>query len=170
MMKSGRSKGGFTLIEVLVASLLLGMLVTILTMVFNQSAIAWRTGKAGVSQLSKLRRQMTFAQNRSDNLLPRIDENSKAVLGRVYSAWDEKGKIRKRSVGRLGTVNFATPSFQSYDSAGLDGKVSPWQTINSLDAIRSGSARSYIVGVLSLGPDGKRDTEDDITSWPENVQ
>ena len=170
MMKSGKYKGGFTLIEVLVASLLLGMLVTILTMVFNQSAIAWRTGKAGVAQLSKLRRQISFAQNRSDNLLPRVDENSKSTVGRVYSAWEEDGKVRRRSVGRLGTVNFATPAFQNYDSAGQVGTVAPWQMINNLDAIRSGSARSYIVGVLSWGPDGKRETDDDITSWPENVQ
>ena len=47
---------GFTLVEVLVASLLLGMLVTILTMVFNQSSIAWRTGKASVSVIDKMRR------------------------------------------------------------------------------------------------------------------
>ena len=31
---------GFTIIELLVASLLLGLIVTILTMIFNQSSIA----------------------------------------------------------------------------------------------------------------------------------
>ena len=46
-----RRRNGFTLVEVLVASLLLGMLVVILTMVFNQSSIAWRTGKASVAEM-----------------------------------------------------------------------------------------------------------------------
>ena len=44
---------GFTILELLVASLLLGMLVTILTMIFNQSSIAWRTGVAGVADLDE---------------------------------------------------------------------------------------------------------------------
>ena len=35
------SESGFTLLEVLVASMLLAMLITILTMVFNSSSIAW---------------------------------------------------------------------------------------------------------------------------------
>ena len=39
-MKRLNDRSGFTLIEMLVASLLLGMLVTILTMVFNSSSIA----------------------------------------------------------------------------------------------------------------------------------
>ena len=46
------NRNGFTLLEVLVASVLMGMLVTILTVIFNQSAIAWRTGKAGVADMS----------------------------------------------------------------------------------------------------------------------
>ena len=44
------------MIEILVASLLLGMLMTILTMVFNSSAIAWRTGRASNSMMSNARR------------------------------------------------------------------------------------------------------------------
>ena len=39
---------GFTILELLVAALLLGMLVTVLTMIVNQSSIAWRTGVAGL--------------------------------------------------------------------------------------------------------------------------
>ena len=64
-MKRLNDRSGFTLIEMLVASLLLGMLVTILTMVFNSSSIAWRTGKAGVSQLSLMRRQLSLAGDQS---------------------------------------------------------------------------------------------------------
>ena len=45
-------KRGFTILEMLVASLLLGMMVTVLTMIFNQSSIAWRTGIAGVVEIA----------------------------------------------------------------------------------------------------------------------
>ena len=50
---------GFTLLEVMVASLLLAMLVTILTMIFNQSSIAWTTGTASVAGLGDVRRDMS---------------------------------------------------------------------------------------------------------------
>ena len=169
-MTRGNSRRGFTLIEVLVASLLLGMLVSILTMVFNQSSIAWRTGKAGVSQLSKLRRDLSLAQQRSENILPRVDESTPGDLGVVLSPWDEKGEVRQRSVGSYNRDgNFKHPDFQSYESSG-SRMVKPWGQVTGLDSIRSGSEKTYIVGVLSYGPDGKRDTDDDITSWPENVQ
>ena len=171
-MKSGNARGGFTLIEVLVASLLLGMLVSILTMVFNQSAIAWRTGKAGVSQLGQLRRQLSFAQSNAENILPRADAGSKSGHGLVLSAWDERGVVRKRAVAPLSgsvTLNFTLPGFSSYESSGSK-MVTPWADIPSLSSIRSGSESTYIVGVLSYGPDGKKDTDDDITSWPEDVQ
>lgn len=170
MKRTGNARGGFTLIEVLVASLLLGMLVSILTMVFNQSAIAWRTGKAGVSQLGKIRRQLSFAQFTADNILPRADVNK--TDGLVLSAWDETGKVRKRAVTSLQSAvrpNFTLPSFSSYESSGTK-MVTPWAQITRLEAISSGKQSTYTVGVLSYGPDGRFDTEDDITSWPEDVQ
>ena len=55
------SSSGFTLLEVLVASILLGMLVTILTMVFNSSSIAWRTGKASVAEMGDVRKSTSGA-------------------------------------------------------------------------------------------------------------
>ncbi len=61
-MRMVQARDGFTLIEVLVASLLLSMLVVILTMVFNQSSIAWRTGKASVSQMDEMRRELSRTQ------------------------------------------------------------------------------------------------------------
>ena len=113
-MKRLNDRSGFTLIEMLVASLLLGMLVTILTMVFNSSSIAWRTGKAGVSQLSLMRRQLSLAQNRADNLLPRIDTQSKSVVGLVAGAWHADGTVRARAVSRYrGDGFFQKPNFDS---------------------------------------------------------
>lgn len=167
-MRRNHAKRGFTLIEVLVASLLLGMLVTILTMVFNQSSIAWRTGKAGVSQLSTLRRQLSVAQTTADSLIP-VAEGGRVRVGRVASPWDwEKGReIRRRALAMADNLNFQHE---------LDGHVSdPIKTpgfgrINSLAQPRSGKQTTYVVGVLSYGPDGKRNTDDDITSWPEDIQ
>jgi len=163
---------GFTLIEVLVASLLLGMLVTILTMVFNQSSIAWRTGKAGVAQLTETRHHLAVAQNRADDLLPRIDTSSKSSIGRIVGAWDEDGAVRKRALTRFdaGDCQFTPPSFSAYSSAGTGGRIQPWAQVTGLKAMRSGSSKNFIVGVLSYGPDGRRGTEDDITSWPGDVQ
>ena len=159
-MKRLNDRSGFTLIEMLVASLLLGMLVTILTMVFNSSSIAWRTGKAGVSQLSLMRRQLSLAQNRADNLLPRIDTQSKSVVGLVAGAWHADGTVRARAVSR-------------YQGDGFDASLNtapPWQQLNNLGSLRYGSSHAYTVGVLSYGPDGKIDTDDDISTWPDEVE
>jgi prepilin-type N-terminal cleavage/methylation domain-containing protein len=61
-------KKGFTIIELLVASLLLGMLVTILTMIFDQSSIAWRTGIAGVADLDDVRNDVAEIRDEADNV------------------------------------------------------------------------------------------------------
>lgn len=170
-MKRPPDRSGFTLVEMLVASLLLGMLVTILTMVFNSSSIAWRTGKAGVSQLSLMRRQLSLAQNRADNLLPRVDTASKSKVGLVAGAWHADGKVRTRAVSTYKNDGwFSTPSFSSYDSAEAPLAINPWQQLNGLGTLKSGSANAYVVGVLSYGPDGKRDTGDDISTWPDEVE
>ncbi len=172
-MKKTSPRAGFTLIEMLVASLLLGMLVTVLTMVFNASSIAWRTGKAGVSQLSTMRRQLSFAQNRADNLLPRIDTTSKSTMGLVQGAWHADGSLRARAVSRYnGNGSFSTPNFSTYDSANssIQSASAPWQQVNGLGSLKSGSSQTFTVGVLSYGPDGKRDTDDDISTWPNEVE
>lgn len=171
-MRQTNSRDGFTLIEVLVAAMLLGMLVTILTMVFNQSAIAWRTGKAGVAQLSETRHYLAAAQNRADNLLPRVDASSRSAVGRVLGAWDSSGAVRTRALGQMDTANahFSVPSFASYVSAGNGSRVQPWAEVTGLQSIRAGKSRNFVVGVWSYGPDGKPNTDDDITSWPGDVQ
>lgn len=165
------ARAGFTLVEVLVASLLLGMLLTILTMVFNSSSIAWRTGKAGVSQLSKMRRQLAVAQYNADSLLPRVDGKSKNEVGLVVSAWEWNGDIRTRAVEKMeSNVGFARPSFGSLDSAKSSPGAPSFLQVNNLGSFKPGSSKNYTVGVLSYGPDGIRNTEDDITTWPIEVE
>lgn len=171
------SKAGFTLLEMLVASLLLGMLVTILTMVFNSSSIAWRTGKAGVAQLSLLRRQLSFAQQRADGLLPRVAVDNPNKIGFVVSPWcTEKMNggeyLRTRAVQDVtsASLGFLRPGFSNLKSDEESLSVLPWQKLDGLGSLNLGSAKSFTVGVLSYGPDGKKDTEDDISTWPDKVE
>ena len=165
------TRGGFTLLEMLVASLLLGMLVTILTMVFNASSIAWRTGKAGISQLSSMRRQLALAENRADNFLPSIDAKKGSADGVIESAWKPDGSIRTRAVSKFsGDNGFTAPSFNDFNSAKSTLNPPSWVEFNCSASIKMGQSASYVVGVLSYGPDGERDTEDDISTWPLEVE
>lgn len=161
---------GFTLLEMLVASLLLGMLVTILTMVFNASSIAWRTGKAGVSQLSSIRRQLSLAQYRSQNVLPCVDEQGQN--GCIGGAWNSDGTIRTRAVSKMPTDSgFDVPNFgKDFNNAKQSMSVPSAKNFMCNATLRQGQSGSYVVGVLSWGPDGVKDTEDDITTWPLEVE
>ena len=156
-----RAEKGFTLLEVLVAALLLGMLVTILTMVFNQSSVAWRTGTAGVADLDEKRQNISLWHEAADSALPHVDGNKKFL---VLSAWDimHGGAVRSRSVaerksedGEVG-VDFERPD--------------NWFRLTVQGSSQAGRMKSFVVGVTSAGPDGKFNTGDDITTWPKDVQ
>ena len=164
-----KDKRGFTLIEMLVASLLLGMLVTILTMVFNSSAIAWRTGKASISRLSLARRQLSYAQYEADNALPMADKASQSSTGRVIGPWDKNGNIRERAVEQLSAPSglFSFPSWAPWSASSADPM--PWSQV-AIQSLQNNSGRGYAVGVWSYGPDGNPYTEDDITTWPQEVE
>ena len=169
-MKNGRKKG-FTLIEILVASLLLGMLMTILTMVFNSSAIAWRTGRASNAKMSLARRQLSYAQFLADNALPRIDQNSPSVTGRILGAWDKNGNVRDRAVEVFpsGKFPFNLPSWDSQGSVG-SSVPEPFAQVNNIQMLQTQNGQGYLVGVHSWGPDGKEDTLDDIDTMPVTVE
>ena len=159
-------RSGFTLIEILVASLLLGMLMTVLTMVFNSSAIAWRTGKASNAMMGKARRQLSYAQYLADNALPRVDTTDSSKTGRVLGAWDGEGKLRDRAVEILpGTLPFDLPNWDSQETVG-SSVPQPWQMVRNIERLRTGRSDSYVVGVHSWGPDGKQNTTDDINTMP----
>ena len=72
-------KRGFTILELLVASLLLGMLVTVLTMIFNQSSIAWRTGVAGLMDMDEVRDNIAAVRDEADSLYPWNDKLHRTV-------------------------------------------------------------------------------------------
>ena len=99
--QSNNLKSGFTIIELLVASLLLGMLVTILTMIFNQSSIAWRTGVAGVADLDDIRDNVAELREEADNAF--IAKVGGYQVFRHVGLWDSKGKLRDRSCDAPGS-------------------------------------------------------------------
>ena len=95
------SESGFTLLEVLVASMLLAMLITILTMVFNSSSIAWSTGKASVAEMDEIRQKMSAASIAADNAVPRVDANSPSDWGLLVSPWRADGSLRRRGIVKM---------------------------------------------------------------------
>ncbi|MCQ2390006.1 MAG: prepilin-type N-terminal cleavage/methylation domain-containing protein [Kiritimatiellae bacterium] len=157
---------GFTLIEVLVASLLLSMLVMILTMVFNQSSIAWRTGKASVAEMDMVRRRLSVIQKQSDDVIPGVQAGSMTV-GRVVSAWEEGSggsRLRSRAVDSLGSTELTVAGINPRSSSGRAWQQSAGMSDNGL-----GTVNAFVVGVWSYGKDGKPNTEDDVTTWPDDM-
>lgn len=161
-------KRGFTILELLVASLILGILVTILTMIFNQSSIAWRTGIAGVSDLGDARYTMGTVREVADNAF--------AYGGKGYRTlglWDESGQLRKRAVDAddEASDNQLTSWFFNLPQAlSVSGMMTPrqFQPKSVGSGSSSGSLRNYTVNVKSDGPDGKPSTWDDIWSFPDD--
>ena len=154
-MPYGCHRKGFTLLEVMVACLLMGMLVSALTMVFNQSSIAWRTGMAGVVNLYNTRTDLGKKHDNYDNILPGL-KTDEDMGYRAVSLWKE---------GRLRTDRAFDTATESLSYS--DAKTAKPQDISSASGVRSVSL--FTVGVRSAGPDGRFDTADDITTYPEDL-
>ena len=160
---------GFTLIEVLVATVLLGMLVTILTMIFNQSSIAWSTGVASVTSLGDMREDMAVYAAEAENAL--LSGDGSTVL-RVTPVWDANGDGLKKDEGRTLSLTFEKPT------PGKEALADP-TTYNSgnkneiqLNGENANGKASFLVGVHSYGPDGMTGGDhswDDISTMPEEV-
>lgn len=166
---------GFTILELLVASLLLSMLVTILTMVFNQSSISWRTGVAGVVELGETRMQMGTFHDVEDDALPGLGQTGRAMDNRdikyrtvsIFRNWNgSSGTPTPSGTGRLyDMVNWRTAPQQSTTGGNvLNGGSVP------IDGGSSRGGEAYAVGVRSSGPDRKFGTPDDISTFPEDVK
>ena len=175
---------GFTVLELLVASLLLAMLVTVLTMIFNQSSIAWRTGVAGVVELNTVRSTMGAYHDMQDDALPGLGQtasqagagasDSRDILYRtvsVFSGWDGSGQLQTDAArndsncrGRLYDKLDSSESASSMFQIG-DVRVGRKRDLGSGNS-PGGSA--FAVGVRSLGPN-KDDPSDDISTFPKEV-
>ena len=156
----------------MVASILFGMLVIVLTMIFNQSSIAWRTGVATVASLGDTQRALGTFQEISDDILPGLgDKNAGGGSGdnrnlnnRTVSLWDgDQLRLGRRAFDTV-TGQGNAPIYTSVSEA----ETCKAQSINGAGAGQSASL--FTVGVRSAGPDRKFGTDDDITTWPEEVE
>ncbi|MBP5285089.1 MAG: prepilin-type N-terminal cleavage/methylation domain-containing protein [Kiritimatiellae bacterium] len=159
---------GFTILELLVASLLLGMMVTILTMVFNQSSIAWRTGVAGVSDLDDVRQHIARGCEEADNIYV---WNGK--VHRHLSLWNANGDLRRRAIDDSGDEQ-KEQTYLETAGGGIASTEPRLRDTASLVSVGSGSngrsIKTYVVNVMSAGPDREFDTWDDIWSYPDDFE
>ena len=157
-------KKGFTILELLVASLLLGMLVTILTMVFNQSSIAWRTGLAGVANLDEVRDNMAEVREEADNLFIHGGR-----VCRITGLWKSDGTLRERAYAE---VSDTEPEYKITLLGSLSDTTHNGGVYAGLGSEDTGNGKAtYTVGVTSLGPNPSPDCDyDDITTWPDEIE
>ena len=147
-------KRGFTIIELLVASLLLGLLMTILTMIFNQSSIAWRTGMAGVTDLDKVRAKAATVRDQADSAY--VWNNQ---LYALQSLWDKNGSLRTRAIGRMNAAFLTVSDVEKGTRVNIGS--------DSSGGSSGGSFNTYSVNVESAGPDRNyEETWDNIWSNP----
>ena len=169
-------RDGFTLLEVLVASLLMGMLVTILTMIFNQSSIAWRTGRANVSDLAEITQRHSVCQYVADNAIPFLGDGKRYC---VVSPWKDAALSGNASASLYSRGIATVGDLQGNQLLPFDPKLAfEEKTVDGIyDGLGSGTeagVRTYVVGVKSAGPDGifddEGDSEDDISTWPDGIE
>lgn len=157
---------GFTIIELMVASLLLAMLVTVLTSIFNQSSIAWRTGTAGVADLDAVRNTVAEVRDEADNAFVHNQ--------RVYSLtglWDDDGNLRKRACDADETPRARLLQNRIEIDSATDRPVT-WKGGKNVLSVGTGGASNasrttYTINVKSAGPDQTFNTFDDIWSFPD---
>lgn len=166
------NRRGFTIIELLVASMLLGLLVTILTMIFNQSSIAWRTGLAGTLTMDKVRANIAEIREESDNAFV---HNQK--LYRLTGLWDRDGQLRDRACDAPGSKNVSDHVAVMLGGASRTG--SKW--ISNLSSLKpkdfksadvgttsADAADTYSVNVMSGGPNNDINDYQAIWSFPDD--
>lgn len=160
-------KRGFTIIELLVASMLLGMLVTILTMIFNQSSISWRLGVAGVSDMDTIRDNMAMLRDEADNAFL---WNNK--IYRSVGLWDNNGNLLDRACNAPGS-DAASDNADTYLEEGGDIDASDLErsrmerNVGTKDSSVN-SVNSYIVNVMSGGPANDVEDWQAIWSFPDD--
>ena len=165
---------GFTLLELMVASLLLAMLMTILTMIFNQSSIAWTTGLASTAALGDARQDISVWLKRADSTLDSQGETGVQGGLQVISLWnfgDNAGDNPLRTDTQGRTLDFGGVSgLEMFEKNGQLPSAEPPAigTGGGGAPVNAGDTDTYAVGVAANGPDGDEDTWDDISTFPED--
>ena len=149
-------------------------------MVFNSSSIAWSTGKASVAEMDEIRQKMSAASIAADNAVPRVDANSPSDWGLLVSPWRADGSLRRRGIVKMSESKVANQVWGSMRpdldiQRGKTGKGEwvrktgnqLWTTLKPGNVNISGGTKEYVVGVWSLGPDGRPNSGDDISTWPD---
>lgn len=154
-------KKGFTILELLVASLLLGMLMTILTMIFSQSSIAWRTGTAIVADLDDVRSNVAEVRDEADNAY--IWDGKRYSLTGLWDD-DNNGNLRKRAWD----IEDVTPGIlpTSYSDNADIGDFKSQQDVSASGGF--GKVQTYTINVKSSGPNKQLGDYDDIWSNPDD--
>ena len=156
-------KRGFTILELLVASLLLGMLVSVLTMLFNQSSISWRTGVASVESMSAVGYNISSLRDEADNVYIWNDQ-----VYHLTGLWDENGQLRERAWD----IDGDNSELKNPLIDGLDNSTE----LNDFGIYDVGSGggmsalKSYLINVKSAGPNKEFGDYDDIWSSPDAIE
>ena len=149
-MSAAQVRPGFTLLEMLAACVLLGLLVTLLLSLFNQGEIAWSVGKSTATATGRQERSLARAAREGAETVFVTKPTSAAV--RLLQAWEANGDIR------------TTRPFVRVE-ADLPEEGRAFRPI-ALEANDGQSVERVEVVVTSAGPDGRWGTEDDITTAP----
>ena len=157
---------GFTVLELIVASFLLGALVTIVTMVINQSSVVWRVGIAGVAQMDDARDNIAELHEESDNVY--IWDGAPY---RILSLWQRDGKLRIRAID---ADDVKVERYEKATFLAAKGGLKDGMTIDEIPQVGVGSSntpgyKNYVVNVISLGP-SVDDDWDDIKSFPDDYE
>lgn len=164
-------KRGFTILELLVASLLLGMLTTILTMIFNQSSIAWRTGTAMVADLDDVRDNIATLRDEADNAF--VWDNK---VRRLVSVWNAAGDLNDRACDAEDSNAYSDGNGRNranmLEKTSVKSQTAAWSTGQNVVLVGQGDGghgtKTYTVNVMSAGPDREFDTWDDVWSFPDD--
>ena len=174
-------KRGFTILELLVASILLATLVTILTMIFDQSSIAWRVGIDSQKSMKRTRLEMSAYHDVMDDALPGVGDNAIEFENRtiayrtvsVFRNWSGSGQLQ--SGDPSGNCQGRAVDKIDWSGAGIDqfdaSKAMMGGVLDTLTQPKDPKKRigDYIVGVRSAGPNRQMGDDDDITTYPEDV-
>lgn len=165
---------GFTILELLVAALLLGMLVTVLTMVFNQSSIAWRTGVAGLIDMDDVRENIANIRDEADSIYIWNKQRCRTV-----SVWNEESYSREEPFKNRAIIcengegaNKHVLDWEKKFSLNVptreDAKIEDLVNAVNVERTTSQTRKSWLVNVMSCGPNRNFDDYDDIWSVPDD--
>lgn len=175
------SNKGFSLIEVLVATTILIIIVLMVSMVFQQSIGSWSSGSRRADSQMIMRTIVGSIERDLVNAIPdegnvwnnnkisflavagtpqganpsAIQEITYSYSGGIVSREIDGDKVAMNESFKLDTFEFSYPASWTSAGGGLPPRVD----------IRIGvktSGNEGLVSAHSLGPDGERDTKDDI--------